>query len=145
MFCFFAKTEKYLYYPNQRNRCMANFERDKSEFNSSFSYLNRINVLFLTADENAMQLNMYNWYHALLALFRELSTEMNEEELNSFTKESDKINQLLMEHMSKLSATGYADVNPQLYNSLHVYELKLRMIMKEAGLQQKVMEDGTVL
>jgi hypothetical protein len=60
---------------------MDKYDRDQSEFDMAVSYLGRLNALFYQADQAAMNLDIYNWFHALLCLFRELSTEMKEDEI----------------------------------------------------------------
>lgn len=116
--------------------------REQSEFNMAVSYLTRLNVLFYAADEAAMELNTYNWLHALMALFRELSTEMKDEEIDDFNKDFEKVGNLVNANIKNQSRTGKGEVPTDVHKALHDLEIELRKILKSAGLQLKMMEDA---
>ena len=59
-------------------------ERQQSEFNDAIGYLNRLNSLFYLCDNSSIELDAFSWFHSLMALERELSTEMEEKELSAF-------------------------------------------------------------
>lgn len=115
--------------------------REQSKFASDVSYLNRLNMLFAYADENAMGLDVFNWYHSLLAIFRELSTEMKPDEIDFFDKESTLINQMVVKY-SNNAKWGDETIEADLYEKLHRYEIKLRKIFRLAGLQLKTTDDA---
>lgn len=116
-------------------------DREQSEFNMAVSYLNRLNALFYVCDEAAMDLNGHKWFHALLALYRELSTEMKDKEKEWFNEQMSKINTQVTLSEKKNLQTGQNSLTPELYNSLHAYEEEIRRILKKAGLQNKMMDD----
>jgi len=116
-------------------------EREQSEFNMAVSYLNRLNNLFYICDASAMELNSHQWYHTLLAIFRELSTEMKDKEIEEKEEEINLINRLLTQNNKTTSRTGKQMINPELYFKLHKFELFLRRIMKDSGLQNKMKDD----
>lgn len=116
-------------------------DREQSEFNMAVSYLNRLNALFYVCDEAAMELNGHRWFHALLSLYRELSTEMKPEELTWFNEQMNEINNLVTLSEKKSLQTGQNTLTPELYEKLHEYEIKIRKILKKAGLQNKMMDD----
>ena len=116
-------------------------ERDQSEFNMAVSYLNRLNVLFYMADKSAMDLDAYKWYHSLMCLFRELSTEMDADEIKNKEEELYNINVLIQHHLRERQKTGSGRINPDLYKKLHGFEMWIRKILKEAGLQQRMKDD----
>ena len=118
-----------------------NDDRQQSEFNDAIGYLNRLNSLFYLADDAAMNLDVYGWFHSLMALERELSTEMNEKEINNFEKIQDDINYMISQFLKESNRNPSASVSPELYNKLHNFELQLRNIFKSAGLQNKMKED----
>jgi hypothetical protein len=118
-------------------------DRQQSEFNDAIGYLNRLNSLFYLADDAAMQLNAYGWFHSLMALERELSTEMNEKELRNFEDLQKEINAMLSNHIKDSTRNPASGVSPELYNKLHTFELEIRKIMKSAGLQNKMKEDAS--
>jgi cob(I)alamin adenosyltransferase len=116
--------------------------REQSEFNMAVSYLNRLNALFYVCDESAMQLNAYGWFHALMALYRELSTEMKMPEMNELDELQKDINEKLNTHATSRVKTGYNQISPDLYKLLHNFEMKIRKVLKESGLQIKMMDDA---
>ena len=133
-------------------------DREKSEFNMVVSYLNRLNVLFYVADESAMQLDVYTWFHSLQAIYRELSTEMKPKELEEwngiikYDSETGKetvekkgrlhhINDEVSNFVSKENKIGKG-IPSGLYNRLHNFEVFLRKILKDAGLQNRMAEDS---
>lgn len=116
-------------------------DREQSEFNMAVSYLNRLNVLFYMADQSAMDLDAYRWYHSLMCLFRELSTEMKPEEITQKEAELISINNLVQRNSIERRKTGVSRINPDLYKQLHTFEMWIRRILKEAGLQQRMKDD----
>jgi len=118
-------------------------DRPQSEFNMAVSYLNRLNALFYVCDESAMNLDAHSWFHALLALFRELSTEMTESELKEKQTTIDMINNLISKNNSQYIRTGKQEVSSELYTELHNFELFIRKVLEKAGLQKRMMDDPT--
>lgn len=118
-------------------------ERDMSEFNMAISYLNRLNNLFYGADNAAINLDAYAWFNLLNALFREMSTEMKHDEVEKWNVNMIRINSLIENNLKNMSKTGQIKISTTLYFELHNYELFLRKICKESGLQQKMKEDPT--
>jgi hypothetical protein len=117
-------------------------KRDVSEFNSAVSYLNRLNMLFFNCLESATSLDAHTWFHTLLALFRELSTEMKQKEIDEFEDKINKINTDISNHIEIIQRQGQQPMPNELYKELHEFEMELRKIMKEAGLQQKMIDDA---
>src|SRR4030042_1471633 len=115
-------------------------ERAQSEFNMAVSYLNRLNALFYTADEAAMGLDTYTWFHSLLALHRELSSEMKEAEFTRCEERIKHINPLISVSISE-NMKGSGAVNSKLYHELHDFEIDLRRVLKASGLQMKMQDD----
>lgn len=116
-------------------------DRDQSSFNMAVSYLNRLNILFMMADDAAMFSDSYGWFHALMAIRRELSTEMKPDELEHFSKEKTRLNELLAKNANQNARTGRGDIIPELYDGLDDFEMRLRDVLKAAGLQTKMMND----
>ena len=103
------------------------------------SYLNRLNFLFYQCNEASMSLNVYQWFHSLRTLLRELSTEMKETELEEWNETAQKLNKQIARYMvdNNKRPTG---VPNDLYEQLNTFELFLRKILKDSGLQLKVMD-----
>jgi len=116
--------------------------RDKAEFNMAVSYLNRINLLFSACDQASISLDIYSWFHSLLATYRELSTWMKPEEINKFNKTVDDINPAISQIYAKSSRGGKIEIPHNIYMMLHNMEIDLRSIAKKAGLLMKMAEDG---
>jgi len=119
--------------------------RDQSEFNMAVSYLNRLNTLFYACDYASIELDGYLWFHCLLALFRELSTEMKEDEISNLMDSITNMNQHIIQMMEVKSETGRNEIPPNLYIMLNNFELKIRRILKESGLQTKMKDDWMFL
>jgi len=119
-----------------------NSDREQSEFNMAVSYLNRLNALFYLCDQSAMELNAHSWFHSLNALFRELSTEMKQDEVELFNGVRDTINSQLNNASTSRLKPNNQELSTELYNLLHDYELKIRGVLKSAGLQSKMVDDA---
>lgn len=117
-------------------------KREVSEFNSAVSYLNRLNALYSYADEAAIRLDIYNWFHSLLAIFRELSTEMKADEINKNKKTIDELREMVHMNMQRIEREGVNSVKPEVYDKLHQFEMFLRKVMKESGLQQRILDEA---
>jgi hypothetical protein len=115
--------------------------RGQSEFNMAVSYLNRMNALLYTCDEAAMTLDVYTWFHSLMALYRELSTEMKEKEIQIFEEKILAVEPKIQVSLGE-SERGRTDVDHETYQMLHEFEIRLRRILKEGGLQMKMQEDA---
>jgi len=118
-------------------------ERQQSEFNDAIGYLNRLNSLFYLCDNSSIELDAFSWFHSLMALERELSTEMEEKELSAFETLRASINNSIGQYLREKQRNPNAGVSHELYSSLHSFELKLRSIYKDSGLQNKMKEDAS--
>lgn len=115
-------------------------DRAQSEFNMAVSYLNRLNALFYAVIDARLNLDAHNWFYALAALEGELSTEMKPEEITAFEKTEQRINNLLVKQAQKNLRSGRQEIDVELYQELRGFELSLRKIMKDAGLQNKMVQ-----
>lgn len=118
--------------------------REQAEFNFGISYLNRLNTLFYLADESAMQLDVNQWMHSLMTIFRELSTEMTDEEIKKNKLLFKEINNKVQSMNNLNKRTGRQEINGEVYDSLHDAELILRKVLKDSGLQMKMKKDATM-
>ena len=121
---------------------MMNDEREQSEFNDALGYLSRLNSLFYLSDDYAISLNAHSWFHTLLALERELSTEMKPEEITKFETQQNEINNLIGNQIRQSQGAPTQSISPELYSKLHTFELSLRKIFKDARLQNKMKENA---
>ncbi len=122
--------------------------RETAEWHGDFDYLSRINLALLRAEIAAAELDIYNWLHQLKIFYRELSSIMNDkegetEELEFLFKEgqelSDKINkQIYLNNNNKKRKT----INPEIIEALEIYEVKLRKVYKDSGLQMQLQKDS---
>jgi len=120
---------------------MQEHQRDSSEFNMAVSYLNRLNTLFYICDEASMNHEPFTWINTLMTLFRELSTEMEEKELEDKKIVSKKLFYDVNKYIESINATGRKEITPDLYWELHEFENFLRKVLKESGLQMKMKSD----
>jgi len=118
-------------------------EREQSEFNMAVSYLNRLNHLFYSCNASSMSLDAFGWYHSLMALFRELSTEMKPDEITSWQKKGTTINGLIRKNLDRCNRTGRQELSPDLYEELHKFELFLRNVTKKSGLQNRMQDNAS--
>jgi len=116
-------------------------DRAQSEFNMAISYLNRLNQWFYLAGESRLRLDSYNWFHALTLLFSELSTEMKQNEIDEKNKEILSLNTRVVKNQQSNINSKKISIPPKLWLELHKFELFLRKVMKESGLQIKMKDD----
>ena len=64
--------------------------REQSEFDMSFSYLYRLNNIIYVIDESSLQLNFWKWFHSLMVLYREVSTELRGDVNSILSKKKEK-------------------------------------------------------
>jgi len=116
-------------------------KREQNEFNMAVSYLGRLNNLLYLCDSASMERNADGWFHSLLALSRELSTEMKDDEIEEISKKRTIINNLLHNQNIQYMRTQRMEISNELYNNLNELELFLRNVLKESGLQSKMKDD----
>lgn len=121
---------------------MSDDPRAQSEFNMAVSYLNRLNALFYAADDASINLDAHAWFHTLLALRRELSTEMKKEEITSIETDIRTINTLLLKNTQLSQRIGRNQIIPELYEKLDHFEITIRRVLKDAGLQNRMLDDA---
>lgn len=117
-------------------------EGQLAEFNMAVSYLNRLNSLFYAADESAMNLDAYAWFHALMAIYRELSPLMDQKNLEEAENFRKKIHAMVAKALKLQKLRGITQIDEDLYNELHEFEMKLRKVCKDKGLLMKMQEDA---
>jgi hypothetical protein len=116
--------------------------RDKAEFNMAVSYLNRINILLSSCDQASMSLDIYSWFHSLLATYRELSTWMKEDEITNFNDKILKVNPQITQVYKRIGRSGNVEIPNDLYMELHNMELVLRHVANKSGLMMKIADDA---
>jgi len=113
--------------------------REVGEFNSAVEYLIRINEAFRLCGDASASMNSYLWVQALSVLFRELSTKMSKDELSNMLPELRG----LMDSTSNVKARFTNKINEDLYWKCFNFELFLRRVYKEAGLEMKFKADAS--
>jgi len=116
-------------------------EANQSEFNMAFSYLNRLNSLFYYASHHAMELNAHGWFHSVLAIYRELTPYIEDDEMKEKNKKMDEINFMISQNTKKHQQSGTNTIDTKLYREIHDFELFLRMVLKRTGLQMRMESD----
>lgn len=115
--------------------------KEKAEFNMAVSSLNRINSLLIVADTRSIEIDVYGWFHALLALFRELSSWMTPAEIAQYKSFINRINPQIANHVARATRSGRREVDSTLYMQLQDFEIDLRTLAKKSGLLMKMQED----
>jgi len=125
----------------QYGKIMEGTERTQSEFNMAVAWLNRLNEFFYISDRAHYELKAYEWLHALMILYNELSSRIKKEEIifwDSKTKE-------LLSNVNRLNIinnrTGRISIDNKLYWDLIQFERFLHKIMDESGLLTKSKDD----
>lgn len=118
-----------------------NIARPQSDFNMAVSYLGRLNWLLIICNDSAMNLNANLWYHALLALFREISTELKPAEKADMIKEKKELNQAIQDLNHKIKMTQIQEIPSDVYDRLDNFEMKIRKVLDESGLQKRMAHD----
>jgi hypothetical protein len=111
-------------------------QRQQSEYNDSFGYLNRMNFWLFHAGLARNSLNAHGWIHCLGNFFAELSTEMKKEEEEAANKTFFHLTALLINYQDNAFPQSF-------YLQIHLFELELRRIFKVTGLQHKTKEDSS--
>lgn len=114
-------------------------KREVSEFNNAFGYLNHLNGLFVEASIHSKNLDMYNWFNTLNALFRVLSAELTSKELEEYLVIKKDLKFKIFLHLSNKRNTSIPE---DLYNDLEMFEIRLRKIYKVTGLMNKAPDDA---
>jgi len=120
--------------------------RETSEWNGAIEYLRRIDQALMIAGEAAMNLNLYQWLHALKLFYREISSVMNEKEKQELYKESQTLSEQINTYLLTKNKNRYEDrgeTDYEIVESLEQHEIKLRQIYKETGLQMRLSEDAS--
>ena len=120
-------------------------DRQTSEWNGAADYLTRINIALLEAAQASMTLNIYAWLHSLKLFYREISSVMNETEREELYTQGIKLSTRVNEYLKIRSNKQIKNptLDPTLIEALEKYEIKLRAIYKESGLQMRLMEDAS--
>jgi len=116
-------------------------QRDQSEFNMAFGFLNKINSLLWTCSESSLRLDAYTWFHALRSLTRTLTTELNEKQAEQIKEYINLINPLLQRHVLD-TKKGKVRIESKLYDLLDNYEVLIMNVLKGAGLLLKMKESA---
>lgn len=123
---------------------MTEDNKDMSEFNDSIGYLNRINAMFYSCTEASFNQSSATWSRSLLRLFNELSGFMEKETYTKNYEQIRNIFRIISEEEKKKSRrhdNEEGTINIKLYWMLNDYELEMRRIYKDSGLQIKLKED----
>lgn len=120
---------------------------DKSEFNSAFWYMRKINELLDSCDLSSVNLDVYLWFRLLYGLKRRLSIKMKPEDRAAFDLRLEQINVDIEDINNKL-INNKKSTRPEIYNSvykkLHILQEDLTILADKYGLLIKNMDDPTL-
>lgn len=123
---------------------MSEFEyRAQTEFNNAMGYIVRLDKLFyiIAACKMDKPIAVYDLMMALDALFTEISTEMKDSEI----AQAKAYLKLLKEKVGKTTQNrNYVkgQVDSDVIDDLRDFELFLRKIYKDSGLQMRMQQDA---
>jgi hypothetical protein len=117
-------------------------EQQKSEFNDAINWLRRINFSLSISDLASQERDASGWFHGLNILFRELVTEMDEDNIKKFKELQLTINSMIYNDLKKNRMVSTNNIPPDIYTSLQDYEIDLRQVYKKSGLQTRLSEDA---
>ena len=112
-------------------------ERIQGEFNSAFEYLRRISVAFEICNDGSTSMNASLWIQGLVVAFKELSTKMRSEELTNKLMELKALVEI-----TSSNKNGKLSIDAPIYWRIFHFELFLRRVFAEAGLEMKHKPDA---
>lgn len=115
--------------------------REQNEYNTALGFVIRLEVLWKQVEHATVANDAWDWYQTLILLYKNLSTELKGTEQEDFFKELMSMLPLVKKSMNKNSLTYNNSIPYELYKQLTMFELKLRRVMKESGLQAKMKKD----
>jgi len=111
--------------------------QQKSEFNDAIGFLNRCNQLFYLIDGYSSQLDMYNWFHHLRILYKELSPDMPVQQRKDIR---EKMTLLISDVNNSMNSVN-GKINFNIVEKLDDIEIELRILFDKCGYQKKVQDD----
>jgi len=122
-------------------------EREKSEFNQAISKLNRINLYIIEAGiARTDPINVSKWIQSLINIFLELSTKMKPSEKQLYKEKMFRLKHTANKITNVRIKNNMIKIPAEFYNEMIEFELSMRDIMREAGLDDRLIgEDGGVL
>lgn len=117
-------------------------KREQSEFNSAVTYLNRLNTLWAMADDARTRYDSSEWFNTLCIIFSELSTAMKKkEEIPTYLERMAVLNTKVQQQQNVNQRSARQMITWELNLELIRFDLDLRKVMDEAGLQNKKSSD----
>ena len=80
--------------------------------------------------------------HSLMAIFREISTEMKDTEIDNLQEKFTEVNSKIQKHNEEINRKGRASIPNDTYMDLHKIEVEIRKVLKSSGLQMKMKQDA---
>lgn len=113
-------------------------ERTQSEFNMSVSYLGLLNSIYYVSAEASLRLDAHMWMHSLRTLYRTVSNELTEKEIQDYKIKFTQLNELLQKNNKNIMRTGQNQITPELYDGLEEIQMFLISVLKRSGLLIKM-------
>lgn len=111
---------------------------DEQKQNSFESFLEGV---FEACSKARVDKNCSLWYDLLVIATANLSTEMNEAELNYYKKLKAELYDSVFASYRELSLVDVVSIPKDIEVRLFDWEIKLRRVRRDAGLQHKVLEN----
>ena len=112
----------------------------QAQYNSAFVFLNRLEYLFSECADSRYKIDAFMWVESLACLFAELSNYMKDDDRVKRLGELWFLKDTLRVNVSKRGMSS------DFYKRLFDFELWLRKVKNDAGLEMPVKDDaGNVL
>lgn len=125
---------------------MVDMVSDKSEFNYAISFLNRINAEFYICANAKMTLDVKSWLDSLVVIYTELTNfikKYKQSDQDKMRKELQSLYAEVNKSVADFNKKPTHKVAPELFWKLVDFEIWLRDVFGEAGLETKLVEDAT--
>jgi len=112
-------------------------EREQSEFNDSIGLLKRINIQLFYCWKARTEKNILVWFDALNSLSLELCNYIKKEEMAAFEVFIRENQTKIMTIAGQNAKSGNNQIPFELFMALRTWEIKLRNVYNESGLESK--------
>ena len=116
-------------------------EREQSEFNDSIGLLKRINIQLFFCWKARTEKNISLWWDSLNSLSLELCNFIKPDEMEQFEKFVKEKHTEISSLGFQNAKTGINNIPFELFMSMRKWEIKLRNVYNESGLESKKKSD----
>ena len=116
-------------------------EREQSEFNDSIGLLKRINIQLFYCWKARSEKDLALWFDSLNSLSLEICNYLKPDEMKAFEEFINKNQNEIGRISGQNAKTGHNIIPFNLFMELRHWEIKLRNVYNESGLEAKKKRD----